>query len=85
MQTIGCPFIGIYFGEVTVSFRNQVGNVRELYNKNNEFLGEDMLYNFTVIPSIQGSPNSGVQIIAQNVDGSKMHVNDKCPVLASEP
>lgn len=84
MQAIGAPFVGIYFGGAT-SVVPESGNVHELYDKISDFLGEDVLYNTTVVSTIRGTSNDSVQLIVQNTDGRKTQINAKRLLLAIEP
>lgn len=84
MQAVGAPFISVYFGGAS-SIVPASGDVHELYDKISDFLGDNVLYNTTVVSSIRGHNDSGVQLITRGADGRRTQINAKRLLLAIEP
>lgn len=84
MQATGAPFVSVFVGTGT-SIAPTSGDVHELYDKISDLLGENVLYNTTVVSSIRGANDSGVQLITQDVDGRQTQIEAKRLLIAVEP
>lgn len=84
MQATGAPFVSVFVGNGT-SIVPTSGDVHELYDRISDFLGDNVLYNTTVVSSIRGANDSGVQLITQDVDGRQTQIKAKRLLLAIEP
>lgn len=84
MQAIGAPMVNIYFGGAS-SILPEPGNVHELYDRIIELLGEDVLYNTTVVSSLRDANDTGVKLVAQNSNGGTTQISAERLLLAIEP
>lgn len=84
MQATGVPLVPTFFGGAS-SLVPVSGDVHELYDKISDLLGENVLYNTTVVSSVRGVNGSGVQLLVEGADGLQTQISAKRLLLAIEP
>lgn len=84
MQAFGAPMTRALMGQAS-SILPISGNVLELYQKIETFLGDDVFYSSTVISSTRHTNGTGVTVIVQGENGTTTQINAKRLLLAIEP
>lgn len=84
MQAIGAPMIRLYAGGAS-SIVPASGDVHELYDRVADFLGDNVLYNSTVVSSKRNANDEGVTLVVQNSQGETTTIEAKRLLMAIEP